>query len=196
MSAIQIQKPDGDFIWAQADADGNLKTTGSGGGGGGGDATAANQTTQIGLETSTRNAVQSIDGKVATETKQDAGNASLVSIDGKLGSTLTVQFDGTQSVNVAAINTTPTQPVQTAQLRQPKTYTSIPVGGIDTTTEIPGYPFPASGYWAYDGTHLDVRGILDPTLVEQLPGSGYWDNIVIGRIEDTSDVTSFTLYWR
>jgi hypothetical protein len=66
------------------------------GGGGGGDASAANQSTQIALETAINNKLPAlVGGKIpvdasvsitggATEAKQDTGNSSLSSINGKI----------------------------------------------------------------------------------------------------------------
>ena len=60
---------------------------GGGGGGGGGDASAANQTSQIALETSMDASLTTIKNKdFSTAAKQDTGNASLASLDGRVTS--------------------------------------------------------------------------------------------------------------
>jgi len=87
---------------------GNVTTTAGGGGGGGGDASAANQTTQIGIATTSDASLSSIDGKlvngndIGDVTINNASGASAVNIqDG--GNSITV--DGSVSVASSALPT-------------------------------------------------------------------------------------------
>ncbi|MDI3282128.1 hypothetical protein [Polyangium sp. 15x6] len=95
-----------------------------------------------------------------------------------------------------SVSTTPNSPVITAPIRGSKRYFEVPSGGIDCLAEIPGYGYPACGFFINAGTSIAIVQPLGTTVTYDVSPGYYWPDCAITTVLETSNLSDFYLLWR